>query len=57
VSLISFDILNEALQKIGQQGLTRQDVLPCLIDITTALAIALGGEEAEEEFARAFIGG
>ena len=43
---ISFDILTEALQKMGAQGITRQEVLPSLVDFTASVAIALGGEEA-----------
>jgi hypothetical protein len=41
-----FDILTEAVQRMGEEGITKEDVLPSLIDFTAAVAIAIGGEEA-----------
>jgi hypothetical protein len=43
---IAFDILTQAVQKMGAQGITRSDVLPSLVDFTATIAVALGGEEA-----------
>jgi hypothetical protein len=43
---IAFDILTEAIQKMGANGITRNDVLPNLVDFTATIAVALGGEDA-----------
>jgi hypothetical protein len=43
---IGFDILTEAVQRMGAEGITKNDILPSLIDFTASVAIALGGEEA-----------
>jgi hypothetical protein len=43
---IGFDILTEAVRRMGAEGITQGDVLPSLIDFTATVAIALGGEEA-----------
>jgi hypothetical protein len=43
---IAFDILTKAIQKMGEQGITRSDVLPSLVDFTATIAVALGGEDA-----------
>jgi hypothetical protein len=39
------DILTEALQKAGTEGVTQQDVLPAVSDFLTSLALILAGEE------------
>jgi hypothetical protein len=39
------DILNEALQTAGTEGVTKQDVLPAVPDFLTSLALIMGGEE------------
>ena len=39
------DILTEALQQAGSEGITRQDVLPALIDFTVSIALIMAGEE------------
>jgi hypothetical protein len=43
---IAFDILTQAVQKMGAQGMTQNDVLPSLVDFTATVAVALGGEDA-----------
>jgi len=43
---IAFDVLTEAVQKLGAAGVTKTDLLPWLVDFTAAAAIALGGEDA-----------
>jgi len=43
---ISFDILTDAIREMGEQGVTKSDVLPTLLDFTATIAVALGGEEA-----------
>jgi hypothetical protein len=43
---ISFDILTDAIKKMGEHGVTKTDVLPTLVDFTATIAVALGGEEA-----------
>jgi hypothetical protein len=45
---IEFDILTKAIAEMGANGITRQEVLPALVDFTAAIAIALAGEEAIE---------
>lgn len=44
----AFDILTEALQSMGTEGITKQDAIPALVDFTTAVALILGGEAAAE---------
>jgi hypothetical protein len=39
------DILTEALQKAGTEGVTKQDVLPAVSDFLTSLALIMAGEE------------
>lgn len=39
------DILTEALQKAGTEGVTKQDVLPAVSDFLTSLALIMVGEE------------
>jgi hypothetical protein len=39
-----FDLLTEALQKAGAEGITRQDVIPVVADFLTALALITAGE-------------
>jgi hypothetical protein len=43
-----FDILTEALQTMGENGITKQDALPVLSDLMTAVALIMGGEAAAE---------
>jgi hypothetical protein len=43
---IGFDILTEAIQKMGARGITKNEVLPSLVDFTASVVIALGGEDA-----------
>jgi hypothetical protein len=41
-----FDILTDALKLIGGNGMTKQDVLPALIDFVTAVSLIVGAEPA-----------
>jgi hypothetical protein len=41
---IEFDILTKAIAEMGARGITRQEVLPILVDFTAAAALALAGE-------------
>ena len=43
---VSFDILTNAVEEMGEEGVTKADLLPTLIDFTASVAAALGGEEA-----------
>lgn len=42
------DILTDALQAMGEEGITKQGALPVLIDFTTAIALIMGGEDFAE---------
>lgn len=44
--LDSTDILTAAVQEMGAIGMTREDVVPALVDFTATVAIALGGVDA-----------
>jgi hypothetical protein len=39
------DILTEALQRAGEGGITKQDVLPAVADFLASLALIMAGEE------------
>jgi hypothetical protein len=39
-----FDILTEALQKAGGEGITKQDAIPAVSDFLTSLALIMAGE-------------
>jgi len=43
---LSVDILTNAIKQMGDKGVTKDDILPTLIDFTATIAVALGGEEA-----------
>jgi hypothetical protein len=43
---ISFDILMDAIKRMGEHGITKTDVVPTLVDFTATVAVTLGGEEA-----------
>ena len=43
---ISFDILTDAVQTMGANGITKTEVLLLLVDFTASVAVVLGGEEA-----------
>ena len=45
------DVLIEAVRELGEVGMTRQDVLPALVDFVAAVGLILG----EEEGARAVL--
>jgi hypothetical protein len=38
------DLLTEALQKAGAEGITKQDVIPVLSDFLTSVALIMAGE-------------
>jgi hypothetical protein len=38
------DILTEALQRAGTEGITKQDVLPAVADFLVSLALIMAGE-------------
>jgi hypothetical protein len=38
------DILTEALQKAGAEGITKEDVLPAVADFLSSLALIMAGE-------------
>jgi hypothetical protein len=38
------DILTEALQRAGAEGITKEDVLPAVSDFLSSLALILAGE-------------
>jgi hypothetical protein len=42
---IAFDILTEAVQKMGMCGITKQEVVPTLVDFTATVAAALAGPD------------
>jgi hypothetical protein len=44
----AFDILTEALQKMGTAGITKDEVLPHLVDFTATVAVAMAGAEGIE---------
>lgn len=39
-------ILTDAMATLGRHGITKQELLPNLVDFTAMVAIALGGEDA-----------
>jgi hypothetical protein len=39
------DILTQALQRAGEEGITKQDVLPAVADFLVSLALIMAGEE------------
>lgn len=39
------DILTEALHTAGEEGITKQDVLPAVADFLVSLALIMAGEE------------
>jgi hypothetical protein len=43
---VSFDILTDAIKRMGENGITKTDLLPMLVDFTATIAVAVGGEEA-----------
>ena len=45
---IEFDILTKALAEMGANGITRQEIIPALVDFTAATAIAMAGEQGIE---------
>jgi hypothetical protein len=38
------DILTEALQRAGAEGVTKQDVIPAVADFLTSIALIMAGE-------------
>lgn len=44
----AFDILTEALEAMGSEGITKQEAVPALVDLTVAVALIVGGEAAAE---------
>ena len=38
------DILTRALQSAGKEGITKQDVLPAVVDFLASLALIMAGE-------------
>jgi hypothetical protein len=38
------DILTEALQRAGAEGITKQDVIPAVADFLTSIALIMAGE-------------
>jgi hypothetical protein len=40
---ISFDILTDAVREMGEQGVTKNDVLPTLLDFAATNSVALSG--------------
>jgi len=39
------DLLTEALQRAGREGVTKQDVLPAVADFLASLALIMAGED------------
>jgi hypothetical protein len=44
----AFDILTEALQAMGAEGISKQEAIPALVDFTVSVALIVGREAADE---------
>lgn len=41
-----FEILTDAMKTVGNNNISKGEMLPALIDFTTAIALIIAGEEA-----------